>query len=61
MPTSVGSKRQVYNGTRKRTAGGLRKSDLTKNQRGRVVSKKASKAAKRTNNLKSYQQILQLW
>ena len=60
MPT-IGSKRQVYNGTRKRTAGGLRKSDLTKNQRGRVVSKKASKAAKRTNNLKSYQQILQLW
>ena len=46
-----GSKLQVFRGTRKQTAGGLKRTDLKKNSRGRVVSKKASIAARRTNNL----------
>jgi hypothetical protein len=46
-----GSKLQVYRGKRTKTSGGLKKSDLKKNSRGRIVSKKASAAARRTNNL----------
>ena len=37
---TIGSKREVYNGTARRTAGGLTKSKLMKNRRGKVVSKK---------------------
>ncbi len=36
----IGSRRQVYNGTMKKTAGGLTKDDLMLNKRGRIVSKK---------------------
>lgn len=36
---TVGSKAQVFHGTAKRTAGGLKKSDLMKHN-GRIVSKK---------------------
>lgn len=35
---TVGSKRQVWSGTAKHTPGGLTKSDLMKNKRGRIVS-----------------------
>lgn len=38
---SEGSRRQVWNGTADRTSGGLTKSDLTRNKRGKVVSKRA--------------------
>ena len=37
---AVGSKLQVYNGTAKRTPGGLKKGDLMKNKHGKVISKK---------------------
>jgi hypothetical protein len=36
----IGSRRQVYNGTMQKTAGGLTKDDLMLNKRGRIVSKK---------------------
>merc|ERR1712110_1041433 len=41
-----GSRRQVWNGSRMETPGSLEKSNLMKNKRGRIVSKKASKAGK---------------
>merc|ERR1712194_889937 len=41
-----GKKWQVLKGTRVKTVGGLDKSDLIKNKRGKVVSKKASQRSK---------------
>lgn len=41
---SVGSKAQVFHGTALRTAGGLKKEDLMKTDKGRIVSKKQHKA-----------------
>lgn len=35
-----GSRRKVFNGAAERTTGGLRKEDLIKNERGRIVSVK---------------------
>lgn len=35
-----GSRRKVFSGTAERTVGGLRKEDLIKNERGRIVSVK---------------------
>lgn len=51
-----GSRRQVFNGTAEHTSGGLIKKDLMKNKHGEIVSKKASKAAKKTKNLKKFLQ-----
>lgn len=48
----VGSKAQVFHGTADRTSGGLKKNDLFKDKNGNIKSKKASKAAKKTQNLK---------
>ena len=48
---SVGSRAQVLHGTAKRTSGGLTKDDLMKNKWGKIVSKKASKAARKSKNL----------
>ena len=48
----VGSRAKVYNGTADITSGGLRKSDLMQNKRGRIVSRRARTAALRTQNLK---------
>ena len=49
--SGVGSRAEVYHGTKERTSGGLRKKDLMwKN--GRILSKKASRSAKKSNNLK---------
>ncbi len=42
----IGSKREVWNGTAERTSGGLRKDDLMKNKRGRIVSKKKHELGK---------------
>ena len=43
---------RVWNGTLKATSGGLTKAMLTKNKRGKIVSKKKSAAAKnQANNL----------
>ena len=41
-----GSKKDVWHGLAKRTAGGLTKDDLVLNKRGKPVSKKQSDAAK---------------
>ena len=48
----VGSRRQVWNGTAKETAGGLKKKDLFQDKYGRIKSRKASNKAKRIKNLK---------
>ena len=56
MPT-VGTKAQVYHGAADRTSGGLKKKDLMKNKRGRIVSKKQHAAGKRAytrNKLAKY-------
>ena len=42
----VGKKWQVWNGTRERTVGGLRKKDLLKSKSGKVVSKKQALRAR---------------
>jgi hypothetical protein len=47
----IGSKCEVYNGTARKTPGGLGRAELMKNSRGRIVSKKQSAAGLRTNNL----------
>merc|ERR1719282_858910 len=47
MKVSVkGKKWQGFKGTRVKSSGGLKKADLIKNKRGKVVSKKQSQAAK---------------
>jgi len=40
------AKNSVFRGTKTKTGGGLKKSDLTKNKRGKIVSKKASQRSK---------------
>merc|ERR1712150_170949 len=42
----------VFKGSKERTVGGLKKSDLKKNKSGKVVSKKASDAAKKRPTFK---------
>jgi hypothetical protein len=48
---AVGSKAEVYHGTAKHTSGGLKKKDLMKTKKGRIVSRKkhaaGTKALKR--------------
>ena len=51
MTRSTMQRLAVWRGDRKRTSGGLRKSDLTKNARGKIVSKKKSLQASKQNNL----------
>merc|ERR1719447_932829 len=46
-----GAKSRVFRGSKAKTSGGLKKSDLMKNKDGKIVSKKASAAGK-----KRYQQ-----
>lgn len=47
----VGTRAQVWHGTAERTSGGLRKKDLMM-KRGRIRSRKASRSAKRSGNLR---------
>ena len=47
----IGSRAQVMHGTAKMTGGGLTKKQLKYNKHGKIVSKKASKAAKKSKNL----------
>jgi len=47
---TVGSRASVYHGNAKHTSGGLTKKDLIK-KKGRILSKKASKSAKKLKNL----------
>lgn len=44
---TVGTKAQVYHGTAKHTSGGLKKSDLMKTKKGRIVSKKKHAAGQK--------------
>jgi hypothetical protein len=48
---TIGSRRQVWNGTAKKTSGGLLKSDLMLNKNGRIVSKSKHASAKREKRL----------
>jgi hypothetical protein len=48
----VGKRAQVFHGNAFKTTGGLRKKDLYKNKRGRIVSMKKSRTAKNWNPLK---------
>lgn len=41
----IGSRRQVWNGTKLKTAGGLTRDKLMPNKRGKIVSRKASETA----------------
>ena len=50
MPSTT-QRQEVWNGVRKRTSGGLTKSQLTKNKRGKIVSRKKSRQAASSNNL----------
>ena len=43
----IGTKRQVWNGTRSKTTGGLVKSDLCVSKSGKIVSKKMASRGKR--------------
>ena len=45
---------EVWRGARARTTGGLTKTDLIKNKRGKIVSKKKSTQASSQNNLGNY-------
>jgi hypothetical protein len=49
---TVGSRAQVWNGNAMKTSGGLTKKDLFK-KKGRIRSKRASKSAKKNQNLKN--------
>merc|ERR1719347_2308118 len=42
-----GAKARVFNGSKEKTTSGLKKSDLTRNKNGKVVSKKSSARAKK--------------
>ena len=53
MPSSK-QRLAVWHGIRDKTSGGLRKSDLGKNKRGKIVSKRKSGQAHDQNNLKSF-------
>jgi len=46
-----GTRAEVYHGKAKHTSGGLHKKDLVHNKSGKIVSKNASMAARKNNNL----------
>jgi len=48
----VGTRAQVWHGTADRTSGGLKKADLVM-KNGRIKSKRASRSAKKNQNLKN--------
>merc|ERR1719159_1184242 len=50
--TVIGKKRSVWSGIKVKTVGGLKKGDLKKNKAGKIVSKKASEAAKKSKGFK---------
>merc|ERR1719370_1408303 len=56
-----GAKTRVFKGKKAKTSGGLKKADLTRNKKGKVVSRKSSEASKkkfRKNGLSKYAQAL---
>jgi len=54
-----GKKWQVFAGSKQKTRGGLKKSDLKKNKYGKVVSAKASAQAKKGKSYKWVQSVQQ--
>lgn len=48
----IGSRAQVFHGNANETSGGLEKKDLKLNKFGRIVSKKASRTAKRKKSIR---------
>ena len=52
-------KSSVFRGTKEKTLSGLTKSDLIKNKRGKIVSKKASIRAKKNNYIKGWTTAVQ--
>ena len=53
--SSVGTKEEVWNGLAKHTSGGLKKSDLMQNKRGKIISKKQFEAGQRAyENIEKY-------
>ena len=51
---TVGSRREVMNGSAQKTSGGLRKKDLMYNKQRRIVSRKLHKLAKKQKHLKDF-------
>jgi hypothetical protein len=49
-----GSREQVWNGTAYKTSGGLNKTQLVMNKRGRIVSSEKFKTAKKERRLEKY-------
>ena len=56
MTNTNAQRAKVFHGTLDKTSGGLTKNDLKKNEYGKIVSKKASSAARKNNNLGSFKQ-----
>ena len=50
---TIGSRAEVWHGNAKKTVGGLTKKNLFK-KKGRIRSRRASKAARKNKNLGSY-------
>lgn len=48
---TIGSRAEVFHGNADHTSGGLEKSDLLKNKRGRIVSARKHKTAKKQKRL----------
>tara|TARA_B110000037_G_C16681080_1_gene326741 strand:- start:89 stop:304 length:216 start_codon:yes stop_codon:yes gene_type:complete len=53
----INERLRVWNGSMKKTSGGLTKSDLKKNKQGLIVSRKASDAAKKRYNSKKFAHV----
>ena len=51
---TVGSRREVMNGSAQKTSGGLRKKHLMYNKQRRIVSRKLHKLAKKQKHLKDF-------
>merc|ERR1719341_979229 len=49
-----GAKARVFRGSKEKTSGGLKKSDLVKNKSGKVVSKAASQRAKNSKKIAAW-------
>ena len=47
MEKTVGDKREVWDGVAMKTSGGLKKSDLVQNKRGRIVSRRKQAAGRK--------------
>ena len=55
MTNTNAQRAKVWHGNLDKTSGGLKKEDLMMNSNGKIVSKKASKAAKKNKNLGAFE------